>query len=96
MLPIETIGGVCTRPIPCKKDKCLCCKTRTEKYIFYDFETQQDTGTHVVNYVNAQDFNGTEHSFGTIDEFCKFVLTDEHNGYTFIAHNAKSFALILR
>ena len=91
MLPVETKGGACTRPIPCKKDKCLCCKTRTKKYIFYDFETQQGTGTHVVNYVNAQDFNGTEHSFGTIDEFCKFVFTDEHNGYTFIAHNAKSF-----
>ena len=59
--------------------------------MFYDLETQQDTGTHIVNYVNAQDFYGTECTFKTIGEFCKFVFTDQHKGYTFIAHNAKSF-----
>ena len=91
MLRVETKGGACTRPTPCKKDKCLGCKTRTNNSMFYDLETQQETGTHIANYVNAQDFNGTEHTFKTIEEFCKFVFTDNHKKYTFIAHNAKSF-----
>ena len=94
MLPVETKGGACTRDPVChgpKKDWCLCCKTRTTKYMFYDLETRQDTGTHVVNYVNAQDFDGNEFTFKIIEEFCKFVFTDQHKGYTFIAHNAKSF-----
>ena len=47
MLSVETKGGSCTSgKTQCtgkKKDWCLCCKTRTTKYIFYDFETQQDT-----------------------------------------------------
>ena len=73
------------------KDRCLCCKTYTDKYMFYDFETQQDTGTHIVNHVNVQDFEGFEWTFNTIDEFCKFVFTPRHDCYTFIAHNAKSF-----
>ena len=94
MLPVETKGGTCTRGTPCtgpKKDWCLCCKTRTTKYIFYDLETQQNTGTHVVNYVNAQGFNGNEFTFENIESFCEFVFNDGHEGYTFIAHNAKSF-----
>ena len=59
--------------------------------MFYDFETQQETGTHIVNYVNAQDFDGNEHTFWAIDEFCKFIFNIRHKGYTFIAHSAKSF-----
>ena len=57
--------------------------------MFYDFETQHDTGLHIVNYVNVQDFYGNEYTFNTIDDFCKFVF--QHKNYTFIAHNAKSF-----
>ena len=59
--------------------------------MFYDLETQQSTGTHVVNYVNAQDFNGDEYTFENIDSFCKFVFNSKQEGYTFIVHNAKSF-----
>ena len=73
------------------EERCHCCRTYTHNYVFYDFETQQDTGTHIVNYVNVQDFNGTEWTFDTIDKFCKFVFRPEHKYYTFIAHNAKSF-----
>ena len=95
MLSVETKGGACTRgETQCtgkRKGWCLCCKTRTTNYMFYDFETQQDTGTHIVNYVNAQDFDGNEYTFHTINDFRKFVFNDEHVGYTFIAHNAKSF-----
>ena len=92
MLPVETKGGTCTGETLCtgpKKDWCLCCKMRTIKYMFYDLETQQNTGTHVVNYVNAQDFDGNEYTFENITSFCKFVF--EHVGHTFIAHNAKNF-----
>ena len=92
MLHVETKGGTCTCETLCtgpKKDWCLCCKMRTIKYMFYDLETQQNTGTHVVNYVNAQDFDGNEYTFENIASFCKFVF--EHEGYTFIAHNAKNF-----
>ena len=94
MLSAEAKGGACTPEMPFtgpKKGWCLCCKTRTTRYMFYDLETQQDRGTHVVNYVNAQDFDGNEFTFDTIDEFCKFVFSGQHEGYTFIAHNAKSF-----
>ena len=93
MLPVETKGSACTHETPCsgpKRDWCLCCKTRTAKYMFYHLETQQDTGTHVVNYVNAQDFDGNELTFKNIESFRKFIF-GQHEGYTFIAHNAKSF-----
>ena len=73
------------------EDRCLCCKTYTHNYMFYDLETQQDTGTHIVNYVNVQDFFGNEWTFDTLDKFCKFVFRPEHEWHTFIAHNAKSF-----
>ena len=87
-------GGKCTEKDKCApdaKEKCYSCKTYTEKYIFYDFEATQDTGTHVVNYVHAWDFNGEEWTFDNIDDFCKFVFTKERKDYTFIAHNAKSY-----
>ena len=95
MKVVETKGGACTSGTSCvdfkkKKDWCLCCKTRTTNYMFYDLETQQSTGTHFVNYVNAQDFNGDEYTFENIDSFCKFVFNSKHEVYTFIAHNAKS------
>ena len=82
-------GGLCTG---CDGDKkCYSCKTYTEKYIFYDFETTQDTGTHIVNYVHAWDFNNDEWDFNNIDDFCRFFINKDRAGYTFIAHNAKGY-----
>ena len=90
---VETKGGLCTRGGVCEnlrpKERCLCCKAQTDQYMFYDFETQQDMGVHIVNDVNIQDFYGNEYTFNTIDDFCKFVF--QHKNYMFIAHNAKSF-----
>ena len=64
---VETKGGHCTRNNICENlkpdDRCKCCKTRTNGYMFYDFETQQDTGTHIVNHVNVQNFWGEENTF---------------------------------
>ena len=92
-------GSLCMKDPTCqqlqddrKVKLCYSCKTYSEKYMFYDFETTQDTGVHIVNWVHAWDFNGEEHTFDTIDEFCKFVFdTSDYKNYTFIAHNAKAF-----
>ena len=74
-----------------RKDWCFSCKTYTEKYIFYDFEATQNTGTHTVNLSIAQDLEEKEYIHYSIKEFCKFFLNDKFKGYTFIAHNAKGY-----
>ena len=74
-----------------KKDWCHSCRTYTDKYIFYDFETTQNTGTHNVNLSIAQDFNGKGYLHSSIEEFCKCFLNDKFKGYTFIAHNSKKY-----
>ena len=82
-------GGNCTG---CDgKKKCYSCETRTDKYMFYDFETNQETGVHVVNWVDCEDFHGNQNTFETIDEFCQFIFKKEYSGFTFIAHNAKGY-----
>ena len=43
-----------------KKDWCRSCGTYTDKYLFYDFEATQNTGTHTINLSIAQDFEGNE------------------------------------
>ena len=84
-------GGKCTDPMLCKKKTCYSCKTRSEAYMFYDFEANQETGEHIVNWVDCEDFDGNINTFETVDEFCKFVFNDKHIGFTFIAHNSKSY-----
>ena len=85
MKKIKAKGGYCTvdGKKPCKnndsvkkKDWCYSCRTYTEKYVFYDFEANQNTGTHIHN---------------SIEEFCKGFLNDKFKGYTFIAHNSKGY-----
>ena len=73
----EAKGGKCTRKGRCEfsKSKCLCCRTPTTNYIWYDFETvevtvQYNTREFVVNYVSAEDFNGKKYRFTNINEFC--------------------------
>ena len=70
MKRIKAKGGLCTnfKNKRCydedsikKADWCYSCRTYTEKYIFYDFEATQNTGTHTVNLSIAQDFNGKEY-----------------------------------
>ena len=82
-------GGKCTGCS--EKKKCYSCKTRTDKYMFYDFEANQESGVHAVDWVDCQDFYGKITTFVTIDEFCKFVFNKEHIGFTFIAHNSKGY-----
>ena len=63
MKKVKARGGYCTVDSKkhCKnnnsikkKDWCYSCRTYTEKYIFYDFEGTQNTGTHSVNLLIAQ------------------------------------------
>ena len=100
MKKIKAKGGYCTvdSKKPCKNndsikktDWCYPCRTYTEKYIFYDFEATQNTGTHTVNLSIAQDFEGKEYIHNSIEEFCKGFLNDKFKGYTFIAHNSKGY-----
>ena len=100
MKKIKAKGGNCTsgKEVPCKNndsikkaDWCYSCRTFTEKYIFYDFETVQSTGTHVVNLAVSKDFEDNEYIHNSIEEFCKYFLNENFKGFTFIAHNSKGF-----
>ena len=98
MKKVRAKGGNCINKKPCKNndsikktDWCYPCRTYTEKYMFYDFEATQNTGTHTVNLSNAQDFKGKEYIHNSIEEFCKFFINDKFKGYTFIAHNSKGY-----
>ena len=67
-------------------------KQPSDKYIFYDLETKKDAKKkHIVNYCIAQYFNGEEFKFKTADEFCTWVFTKEHKGYTVMAHYGKGY-----
>ena len=100
MKKVKAKGGYCTVDSmkPCKNnnsikkaDWCYPCRTYTEKYMFYDFEATQNTGTHTVNLSIAQDFEGREYVHSSIEKFCKGFLNDKFKGYTFIAHNSKGY-----
>ena len=100
MKKIKAKGGYCTtgNKEPCKnndsiqkKDWCYSCRPYTEKYIFYDFEATQNTGTHTVNLSIAQDFEGKEYIHNSIEEFCEDFINDKFKGCTFIAHKSKGY-----
>ncbi|KAK7605181.1 hypothetical protein V9T40_007039 [Parthenolecanium corni] len=83
--------GKCTPGMPMPKNKMEDKCTFTEKYLFFDYEAMQETGTHIPNLVIAQDFAGEKHIFDTNEEFCKWLISKEHKGYTAIAHYAKGY-----
>ena len=67
-------------------------KEPSEQYIFFDFETKLgENNKHIVNYCIAQYFNGEEHVFSNTDDFCKWIFTKQHKGYTVIAHYRKGY-----
>ncbi|XP_072392265.1 uncharacterized protein [Diabrotica undecimpunctata] len=82
------------------KDPCQCnglsnspinrCRYK-EKYLFFDYEAMQDTCIHVPNLIIAHDFEGKKFVFKDNDEFCKWLISEKHRGYTAIAHNSKSY-----
>ncbi|KAG8139447.1 hypothetical protein E2320_002216 [Naja naja] len=75
------------------------------RYIVYDFECCQETGTHIPNYVYAMDMledgdvrRWEWYSEKCLEEFVKTFVQPKFRGSTFIAHNSKSYDgyLILR
>ena len=66
-------------------------KAYTEKYIWFDYEAEQDTGIHKPNLIVAHYFDGTKFYFKTNEEFCEWLISPKHKGYTAIAHNSKSY-----
>ncbi|KAL4083957.1 hypothetical protein QTP88_029273 [Uroleucon formosanum] len=93
MQPIIQKGGKCNT-IDCTKynkgnTKYKC--SYTEKYLFFDYEAQQETGTHIANKIIAHHFEGNKIMFDTNEEFCKHVISEEYSGYTLIAHYAKGY-----
>lgn len=69
-------------------------KKSSEKLIFFDFETDQSTGEHEVNFAMAMYSSGEEFVFKGYDaceQFCNFLFSDQHKGYTAVAHNMKAF-----
>jgi len=45
-------------------------KAYTEKYIWFDYEAEQDTGVHKPNLIVAHYFEGSKFYFKTNDKFC--------------------------
>lgn len=97
-------GGRCKREIclykghfakPIKdfdQEKNLPICTYTESYIFFDYVTQQETGTHIPNLVMiTHDFNGNVYKFKINYDFCKWSISNDHKDYTCIAHYAKGY-----
>ena len=73
-------------------------KKHNDKLIFYDFETDFSSGEHVVYFAVSQYSDGMEFVFkgyGALHEFCEFLFSIEHKGFTVIAHNAKGFDVVL-
>lgn len=85
----------CKRIVP-KEHRCYMypkrLKTPSEKYIFFDFESDISGEEHIVMYSVSMKFDSTEPIFHTnIDEFCEWAFNLDNKGYTFIAHNGKGY-----
>jgi hypothetical protein len=83
-----------TKPFKCvkcgsKKHTTKC--SYTEKYLFFDYEAMQETGKHIANLVISHDFSGNVNSFKTNEDFCKWLISRDHKGYTAIAHYSKGY-----
>ncbi|CAH1103834.1 unnamed protein product [Psylliodes chrysocephalus] len=84
---------ICKEPCVCNglSDEKIARCTYNEKYIFFDYEAQQGTGIHIPNLVIAHDFEGNKFTFKNNEDFCKWLISEQHRGYTAIAHNAKGY-----
>ncbi|GBM55080.1 hypothetical protein AVEN_258617-1, partial [Araneus ventricosus] len=69
-------------------------KAHSDRLIFFDFETDQSSGIHVVNFAIAQYFSGEEFVFkgyNSCQNFCSWLFSPVHKNFTAIAHNMKGF-----
>ena len=64
----------------------------SEKYIFFDFEATQDTGSHIVNLSVSKYFDDDEPIIHyDTKSFCEWLFSKDHKDYTIIAHNGKGY-----
>lgn len=76
-------------------------KTPNDKLILFDFETDQSSGTHEVNFIVVQYIDDREEIFKgytACKDFCKCLFTPWHKGFAAVPHNMKgleSFFLYL-
>lgn len=69
-------------------------KTPSTNLLFFDFETDQSSGEHVVNFAVCQYMDSREVVFSgydALEQFCAFLITPIHKNFTAIAHNMKGF-----
>ncbi len=67
-------------------------KEASEKYVFFDFESDISETTHKVMYSVSQYFSNPEPIIHKdISEFCEWAFQKKHKGYTFIAHNGRGY-----
>lgn len=69
-------------------------KPPNDKILYFDFETDQSSDEHIVNFAVAQYYDGSEQIFEgytALDTFCRFLFSEKNKGYTAIAHNMKGF-----
>jgi len=64
-------------------------KAYTVKYIWFDYEAEQDKGEQKQNLIVVHYFDRTKFCFKTIEEFYDWLISTKHKGYTSIAHNSK-------
>jgi len=69
-------------------------KPPSEKYIFYDFKAHPKSVPHHINlccwvYMHSDKIFNCYN----IEDYCKYIFTPQHYGYTLIAHNAKGYDL---
>lgn len=56
-----------------------------QRFLFFDVETNQETGTHLPNLIVVHDQDGVENVFrgpNTRYEFCSWLLTEENEDRT--------------
>ncbi|XP_054711137.1 uncharacterized protein LOC129220730 [Uloborus diversus] len=71
-------------------------KAKSDRLIYFDFETDQSSGEHVVNFAVAHYAEGPEDKrehvfkgYSACADFCTWLFSPIHKDYTVIAHNMK-------
>ncbi|XP_029561594.1 uncharacterized protein LOC115157467 [Salmo trutta] len=66
----------------------------SEKYVFYDFETNQQSGVHLPIFVSTMTFKGDKWSAEGPNcalPFLKHFRKPQYRNFTFIAHNSRAY-----
>lgn len=67
-------------------------KSEERRFIYFDFETTQYLGPHIVNLaVSLVEDSNEPVVHETLDEFCEWLFTEEHTNYICLAHNGKGY-----